>query len=165
MARCSYCDSLILIGGVRDGEMRFCNAKCHARGRAMLVARQIPLELVRQRTQAIHTGPCPRCNKDNGPVDVHTAHKVYSALVMTSWSSQPQVSCRACGVKSQALGAASSLLLGWWGIPWGIVMTPVQIGKNIVGMLRNPATDGPSAQLEQMVRLDLASRASRSATG
>ena len=46
----------------------------------------------------------------------------------------PQISCRRCGLKSQAAGAAFPLVLGWWGFPWGLVVTPVQIGRNIGGM-------------------------------
>jgi hypothetical protein len=52
-----------------------------------------------------------------------------------------------------------SLWLGWWKFPFGLVMTLVQIGRNIVGMIRGPDPAGPSPQLEQMVRLDLIKRA------
>ena len=32
MRRCSYCRSTIIVGGVRDGEQRFCNDRCHQSG-------------------------------------------------------------------------------------------------------------------------------------
>jgi DNA-directed RNA polymerase subunit RPC12/RpoP len=164
MARCAYCNSLMLFGGVREGTLRFCNATCHTRGRVASAAGQIPADIVRKHAAQIQNGPCPRCKKENGPVDVHTAHRIYSALFMTSWASQPQISCRSCGLKSQAIGAASSLLLGWWGVPWGLIMTPVQIGKNIVGIVNYSPSSEPSPQLEQMVRLSLATQATQRAT-
>ena len=34
-----------------------------------------------------------------------------------------------------------SLLFGWWGFPFGLVITPVQIGRNLVGMFRAHRSD------------------------
>ena len=31
MARCAYCEQLILVGGTASGERRFCNARCESR--------------------------------------------------------------------------------------------------------------------------------------
>lgn len=106
-----------------------------------------------------HQGPCPKC-QGPGPIDVHVAHKVWSALFLTQWSSAPQVSCRACGLKSQAAGAAFSMLLGWWGIPWGLLFTPIQIGRNVYGMTRAESLR-PSAQLEKIIRMNIAATAAR----
>jgi len=36
------------------------------------------------------------------PVDVHKAHQVLSALVMTRWSSRGYICCRSCGTKAPA---------------------------------------------------------------
>jgi hypothetical protein len=77
---------------------------------------------------------------------------VWSFILLTSWKSQPQISCKSCAVKSQALGFVSSFFLGWWGIPWGIVMTPVQMVRNLWGMTRS-AGDMPSDDLQRMSRL------------
>src|SRR5690242_16200146 len=113
MARCAYCESNILFGGKRLGEDRFCNDRCLAYGSAITRARQLPPGVVDEYVRRIHAGPCPKCHGP-GPVDVHTSHSVWSALILTSWRSSPQVSCRSCGAKSQAIGVASSLFLGWW---------------------------------------------------
>ena len=61
-----------------------------------------------------------------------------------------------CCVKSQLGDAAFSLVLGWWGIPWGLLMTPVQIIRNFVALVRGSSSDGPSASLERMIGLALA---------
>lgn len=157
MAKCDYCGSTILFGGKRDANGRFCNQKCQQRGAMLAVSRQVPESEVQQQMWSIHQGACPKC-KGAGPVDVHMSYKVWSALLITRWSSQAQVSCRSCGVKSQAADAAFSLVLGWWGFPWGLVMTPIQIGRNVHGMLSFESST-PSPQLEKAVRMSMAAKA------
>jgi ribosomal protein L24E len=157
MASCDYCGSMILFGGKKIEGLRFCNDKCLANGHMMIAAGRVPDEVVTTRAREIHVGPCPVCGDQGGPVDVHTSHKVASFLVMTSWSSTPRVSCSSCARKAQLGGLAYSLFLGWWGIPWGIFMTPVQIGKNVVGMFRSNYSSEPSDKLKNIVRLQLAS--------
>ena len=155
MANCAYCNSFILFGGVKADGRTFCNAKCRANGYYLSVAQQIPESSLMEVIQRIDREGCPSC-KGPGPVDVFTAHTVWSALVLTSWQSKPKVSCRKCGVKRQLGGTALSLLVGWWGIPWGLIMTPVQIGRNIHGMFTVPAH--PSDQLKRIIGLSLAQR-------
>ena len=60
------------------------------------------------------------------------------------------------GVKQQTIGLFSSALLGWWGFPWGLIMTPVQIAKNLVGLASPPDSMHPSKTLEKHVRLAIA---------
>jgi hypothetical protein len=45
-------------------------------------------------------------------------------------------------------------LLGWWGVPFGLLITPWQILMNIGGLVR--MSDGPSDELRRIVRIDLA---------
>jgi hypothetical protein len=52
--------------------------------------------------------------------------------------------------------AAFSLVLGWWGLPWGLLLTPVQIGRNLIGIARPPEASKPSAQLEKIIRMNIA---------
>jgi hypothetical protein len=58
-------------------------------------------------------------------------------------------------VKSQLGGVLFSLVLGWWGFPWGIILTPVQIGRNIAGMCGGPDSSRPSAALRKLVQVNL----------
>ena len=154
MARCAYCKSLVLFGGVKAGNLTFCNAKCQQGAYNLNIAQQIPEATILQTIQHLDISGCPKC-KGPGPVDVHTAHMVWSALVLTSWSSKPQISCRKCGVKSQLGNAALSFLIGWWGFPWGLIMTPIQIVRNFVGMFSNPPH--PTPQLKRIISLNMAS--------
>jgi hypothetical protein len=158
MAKCDYCGSTIIFGGKRDANGRFCNKTCQARGTLLAISRQVPDSMVQEQVMKAHQGPCPKC-KGSGPVDVHVSHKVWSAVFLTSWSSTPQVSCRACGLKSQTTAAAFSLFSGWWGFPWGLIVTPIQIGRNLYGMAHAPESSRPSPQLEKIVRMTIASNA------
>lgn len=160
MAKCSYCNSTIILGGVSDGDLRFCNTKCHQSGALLMVARRIPPQVITDRVTAIHQGNCPRCQR-SGPVDVHVSHSIWSALVVTSWKSSPQLSCAPCGKKEKLKATASSFFLGWWGFPCGLLGTPVQITKNLWGLANGPSGFAPSAQLEKFVRLNLAAEACR----
>lgn len=158
MASCATCGSLILFGGVRDGDLRFCKDECHAQGFLIAVARDVPEGALLQSVSRLRNGPCPQC-QGPGPVDVHTAHKVFSVLVMTSWKSEPRVCCRSCGRKAQGFAMLYSLIAGWWGFPWGLVMTPVQVVRNLIALAHDPGAEGPSELMRQTVRLELAAAA------
>lgn len=155
MAKCAYCGSLILFGGVRDSDLRFCNAKCHQKGFALMMSREIPQYVVDKYVEEIHQGFCPKC-KGSGPIDVHTSYRVYSLLFYTSWSSRPHICCRSCGIKIQIWDAIFSFLFGWWG-PWGILVTPVQVVRNIANAINSPGKTRPSEKLRNIVRLNIAS--------
>jgi hypothetical protein len=158
MAQCGYCGTTILFGGVRDGQLRFCNETCRQSGYVLSIAQHVPVDILQDHVRQAHQAACPKC-RGRGPVDVHKIHRVWSALVLTSWSSSPQVSCRSCATKGKLGGALFSLFLGWWGFPWGLVLTPVQITRNIVGMCSGPNPARPSADLEKMIKVQLAVRA------
>jgi hypothetical protein len=157
MARCDTCGSTILFGGVRDGQRQYCNASCAAKGALVARSRQIPEDAVRAEVARLHRGPCPKCG-GAGPVDVQTSYRVWSALYVTRWSSRPQVACRRCGTKARVGDAIFSLLFGWWGFPWGLVITPIQVVRNVAGLFRKSTAQSPSPQLAAMVRLHLATR-------
>jgi hypothetical protein len=158
MPSCSCCGNMILFGGVKQGELRFCNATCQSNGYLLWAASVVPEDAVRNLADKIHRGPCPRCQGD-GPVDAHFVHWVWSALALTRWGSRQLVACRGCALKSQFGNLAFSAGLGWWGFPWGFLCTPVQIVRNIKAMASPPDPSQPSANLIQVARVRLASQA------
>jgi len=157
VARCDYCGTNILFGGVKEGNLRFCNSKCHQQGYLLAIADEVPEDVMSKYLAEVHQGDCPKCNGP-GPVDVHTSHLVWSALVFTSWQSRPQVCCRKCGIKSKLGGTAISGVAGWWGFPWGLVVTPIQVCRNVFGLFFSPDPRMPSKQLETLVKMNLASQ-------
>ncbi len=156
MARCDYCGTSILFGGVKDNDLRFCNKGCHQQ-HLIVLSSAIPEDVVDNQVRQIHRGRCPKC-QGSGPVDVHTSYRIYSALVYSSWSSIPILGCRSCGIKSQLGNSLFSLVLGWWGFPWGFLVTPVQIGRNIIGIVKGMDESKPSHKLVNLVKASIASQ-------
>lgn len=154
MTKCAYCGTRILFGGTGRGGFRYCNQSCQDRGALLSSSQEIPESIVQENVLRVHQGHCPKCG-GSGPIDIHVVYRVWSALVITRWSNTPQLSCRSCGMKAHLAGSVSSLGLGWWGFPWGLVMTPIQVGRNIAAALQCADASTPSERLEAMVRLSL----------
>jgi hypothetical protein len=155
LARCAKCNTLILFGGVKDAGRRYCSVACHNADALARASQLLPDEAIDGHLLDFHEGPCPMC-KGPGPVDVYTSHFVWSAIVFTRHGSQKQVSCRGCARRRQLRDTLTSALGGWWGFPWGLLMTPVQLVRNIMEMNGGPSPDLPSKELEQYVRLSIA---------
>jgi hypothetical protein len=157
MAKCGYCGSTIVVGGVTAGGQRFCNNKCLGNAHILSLAKQVPAEVVDRQVEEVFRGNCPKC-RGLGPVDVHKVHRVWSALVLTQWTTTPLVSCRSCALKSQLGGLLFSAALGWWGLPWGLILTPIQITRNIIGMCSESNSGQPSADLRRLVLVNIAAK-------
>ena len=157
MKKCATCGSRIAFGGKKEGPFRFCNAGCYKKGGGYLLFDSVPEDAVDDVMLAMHQGMCPMC-EGPGPVDVHLAHEIWAILFWTSYSSTPHICCQSCGQKKRFLAIISSFLLGWWSFPTGIIMTPIQLARNIAGMMAMPDTSLPSVELENIVRLDIANK-------
>lgn len=66
--------------------------------------------------------------------------------------------CRNCGRRAQWKALALASLLGWWGLPWGLIYMPVQLFKNLRDIARGPASIAPSEALQDVIRADLVQR-------
>lgn len=158
MERCSYCRKRILSRGVDAHGLRFCGQQCAEGWRFSDLCARVPAELLEREVWAAYQGGCPQCHGP-GPVDVYTGYRVWSALVWTQWSSWPRVLCRSCGRRSLWADAGYSLVLGWWGFPFGLIMTPVQVWRNFAALFRMKDTSGPSSALRDLARRHIAGRA------
>lgn len=158
MAKCAACKKTILFGGKTSREYRFCNDKCAQYAPVLHTADELSNEEVDKVTEVIHKGVCPMCNKSKGVVDVHTSYHVWSAIFISSWKDVPEVSCKSCASKRQIGAFISSFFLGWWGFPHGLVATPIQLVKNIAGILGGPSITQPSEDLKRTIRLQMATQ-------
>lgn len=157
MASCNYCDTFILFGGKSDNTGRYCSANCQQAENLLALSHKLPRAEIQRLVNETHHSNCPRCSGP-GPIDMHKAHQVWSAIFITSWSSRPKLSCKSCGTKRQIASSITSLLFGWWGFPWGLGMTPLQICRNIVEMAGGPKPNNPTPLLEKYVRLNAAAQ-------
>lgn len=154
MASCAACGTTILFGGVRDGESRFCNARCRTEGSLRVALERVPDALVSSRVWMIREGRCPEC-REASPVDLHWSYRVWSGLIVVMHSTRPHLCCRRCGRREQWRDAAFSFVLGWWSL-WGLLWTPLQVYRNIRDIRRSEVPSETSLQLELLVRAQLA---------
>lgn len=155
MSRCAYCNKFIL-GGKKQGSLRFCNDACYQKGFLVRVAEEAEPELIAERVQAIREQPCPMCGGE-GPVDLSNSHTAWSLFVLTSWRDHPSISCSSCGKKAIWKGLAFTSVCGWWGFPFGLVVTPLQLINNFKSLGKLPHSSEPSQQLQELVKLEIAS--------
>lgn len=155
MARCGFCNKSIVFGGVSANNEKFCTDKCLEGRQVAEITKLVPSEEISREVEKVHAGDCPQCLR-RGPVDVHISHRVWSALVLTQWSSQTKLCCHSCGTKNKLRDSAFCLFLGWWGFPWGIFVTPFQIGRNVIGIFSAPNGARPSPRLERFVTTHMA---------
>jgi len=157
MATCDVCGTWILFGPTRVAGRTYCGQNCVQNDFWQVAVQLVTDDEAEKETRSVHQGNCPVCHGP-GPVDVHSSHKVYSALAFTRWSSHAVISCRSCARKRQAKHAAFSTLLGWWGFPFGLLITPVQVVRNLNGILgiTGPNPETPSPDLARAVRMTVA---------
>jgi hypothetical protein len=157
MAKCNSCGRVIVFGGVKDGARRFCGSICKNQFSFQAASAQLPDAFVLEKAAELHGGPCPKCKRP-GPVDLHKYYTVWSAVVLTRWSDKAELCCRPCGRQAQIRAAAFSGLFGWWGFPWGFIVTPAQLLRNLGGMLRSGNPSRPSDELVEIVRKNLSAQ-------
>ncbi|WP_442510063.1 DUF4190 domain-containing protein [Novipirellula sp. SH528] len=156
MPFCGACNSFIIGGGKSEDGKRYCNDKCLEHGRTINYVGDIPDEIVAQRAWQMRDATCPRCGGP-GPVDYVGSRQVISVIILTRTSDTTVFGCKRCGNRTTIQSTAISMLTGWWGFPWGLIMTPIVVVSNIVSLLQ-PSPLGPSATLLEAAKLDMAAQ-------
>ena len=87
-------------------------------------------------------------------MDIRYSYRVWSVAILTFSKTHKVVACRPCGHKAQIRSMWFSLGLGWWGIPFGLILTPIQVIRNVIAMLRADRL-GPSKELVQSAAVEL----------
>ena len=157
MPACDYCGEHYTFGPMKAGSYLFCSGICRDNGRVLEVLDNVPPSDVMEYVANAQHAPCATCG-NAGPVDVRSSFRVHSLLVYTSWKTVNRIECRSCARKRQWGDLSYSLVAGWWGVPWGIFVTPVQVIRNIVALLHK--STGPSRRFQQVVKIDLARKLS-----
>jgi hypothetical protein len=158
MSNCTNCGQFILFGGIKDGQHYFCSEKCQQRfGLAILeqlAQEHISDDLIDQQVNEFHQSDCPCCG-GHGPIDFHHSYRCVSFVVLTTFKTIPQLSCRSCARLEKLKNLFITGFFGWWGFPWGIIFTPFYIGKNLNALIFPTPADQPSEQLRQYVKTKL----------
>lgn len=155
MRRCHACNFWMPLGGVHEGGHFYCCDDCARDGPVFPLSRQLPEADVRLKALVLHAGPCAYCG-ERGPIELRPSYRVWSFVVLTHWRTRYLIACRRCALKAQLRGIVSSALLGWWALPFGPLVTPIQILRNVVAMLVVPDPQAPSPGLKRQASLQLA---------
>jgi hypothetical protein len=152
------CESHILLGRLAKNEL---TNDARAAIRELLIERGASLpqleivditdEKVLAEAIALRNGACPRCRHHRGIVEVRSAHWIWSAIVFTRFETKKHLCCRTCGKRENLKALGFSLLLGWWGIPFGLLGTPYMVLANLFQILGRDRPD-PSDALRDSVR-------------
>ncbi|TWU59281.1 WD domain, G-beta repeat [Rubripirellula tenax] len=156
MPYCGACNSFILGGGKSEGGKRYCNAKCLEVGRTINYVGDIPDDIISKRAWQMRDAACARCGGP-GPLDFHGGQQVISVIILT-WTTDATVfGCHRCGKNAAIKATVTTLFAGWWGFPWGLIMTPIVLVTNTVALLQS-TPPGPSARLLDAAKMDMAAQ-------
>ncbi|MDX2038715.1 MAG: hypothetical protein SFX72_18865 [Isosphaeraceae bacterium] len=158
MGKCDHCGEGILFGGVRTEGRRYCGAECASFDVVIRTAEALPDAEVEEWVREYRGGGCANCGRLE-PIDIHESYRVHSLIVYTTWATKRVICCRSCARSELVKSAFFCFLFGWWGFPFGIIVTPVQLFRNLIRLtgIGMPDPEVPSAALIRSVRLDAAS--------
>jgi hypothetical protein len=100
MAVCDYCGTTYRGGAAVHGKLRFCTHQCRDRGKVLEVLDHVAPSIVDEEIERVRSQPCPECGGLTG-VDIHKSHRIWSAMVYTTWKTESHFCCQSCGRKHQ----------------------------------------------------------------
>ena len=163
MGPCLTCGTTVAFGGVKDQGFRFCNKQCHqVKARFIGELAAVSDASAKAEAERIRAGCCPGCGKYGG-IELHESIFIWSAILITRTRERRFVGCATCARHEQIKDSLGTLFLGWWGIPVGIVMTPVGIIVNVARMITAGRDRPVSKALTRYAREGLARQAAREA--
>jgi len=155
---CDFCGNSARFSAILDEGQRFCSKACLRNARLLEISEDIPTETIFQHACRIKESPCPVCQRSSSKTEVRFYYRVWSIIALTSWVKKKHICCLSCGRKTNFGSLVFCTLFGWWGVPWGIIITPAQIISNIAEMFRPRSEPAPSEYLIQAARLELAAQ-------
>ena len=99
----------------------------------------------------IQAAPCPICHSASTPLNATITSKVSSFIFLTTWKEELVIACPTCLDKLTESATSHSIIVGWWGIPWGIIRTIKAIRSN-KKMAKSHHVPYPNASLTAFVR-------------
>src|SRR5580693_1557966 len=112
--------------------------------------RNYSLEEVDRYCEIIQKMNCPTCQSSSQRLNGTVTVQVISYIFLTQYKKQIKVGCPGCLDKANNAALAKSVILGWWGIPWGIVRTIESVVLNLKSKKTNHS-DSPNNFLRRFV--------------
>jgi len=94
--------------------------------------------------------PCPICETNSAKLNATRTSEVMSFILFTQYKRQLKVACPTCLDKANNNALIKTIIIGWWGIPWGFIKTIQAIGHNIKSKKTNH-NDAPNDYLRSFV--------------
>ena len=79
----------------------------------------------------IRNQPCPACNNTQQPLNAAVIGTVKSFILLTRYKKKLMIACPTCLQQANQSGTSTTALLGWWGLPWGIIRSIQALISNI----------------------------------
>lgn len=99
--------------------------------------KEYSLEEIEVYAELIKKLPCPVCESSNEKLNGTSVYTVKSFLLFTYTNTESMIACPNCLNKQNNKALISTILLGWWAIPWGILKTPLYIYRNFKSKKEN----------------------------
>jgi hypothetical protein len=102
----------------------------------------------------IRNQPCPVCSSTAAQLNAVVIGSVKSFIILTQYKKKLMVACPSCLQQANQKATSSTALMGWWGLPWGIIRTSQALFRNIKTnkVIR---TDEPSDTLLSFVKTNV----------
>ncbi|WP_419701777.1 hypothetical protein [Mucilaginibacter sp. NFX135] len=79
----------------------------------------------------IRSQSCPTCGDTSQQLNAALSGTVISIIIFIHYKKAFSIGCPACLKKTNQAATLKTALLGWWGLPWGLIRTPEALIKNI----------------------------------
>lgn len=99
---------------------------------ALAQNKEYSLEEIREYSRLLRNLPCPSCGNTSFRLNGTLTYTVTSFILFTSHRSDSFIGCPDCLNKKNNNAILSTALFGWWGVPWGLIKTPLYIYRNIM---------------------------------
>jgi hypothetical protein len=84
---------------------------------------------------------CPSCGSTIERLNATMTAEVMSFVFFTTYNKKIKVGCPHCLDKANNSALTKTAILGWWGLPWGIIRTPQAIALNLKSKRTNHLQD------------------------
>jgi hypothetical protein len=153
---CDYCGNSAKRNPLFDNGQRFCSSKCLTAIRISEAAVDLSPSEISEKAQSIMNGVCPECSGHESIVEVRYYHRVMSIVYFTRYTKKSSLCCVACGRKKNIKSFWLTMLLGWWGFPFGLLFTPAYLIANMGEMFEKRSQGEPSEELLREAKYQLA---------
>ncbi|MDD3586149.1 MAG: hypothetical protein PHQ75_03105 [Thermoguttaceae bacterium] len=151
MGKCKHCGTTILFGGQRDSNGNlYCNATCMEQDVPSRAREILPQDVIDRYTDSIRESECPVCHGRCSPIDIQYSYRVVSFLVITQYSTRPRLSCTRCARMANIKDFLITAIAGWWGFPFGILLTPIYLIRNMIKFICPVGENAPSEALKDL---------------